>query len=191
MNTAYYYSLLELKHDATLNELKKAFRLKAKEYHPDISLLPNAHERFIEINEAYEYIKNKIELDLSLKGNQSDNTDETAQDIINKWMAGERERIRKRAAQNAKMSYRAYKKTKAYKTTEIMSKGLLVAALLLGILVTSGSVFGTLFQYNNNPKMVDINYISRSVIIFLTGVIMMAYSSYKIGNEFWQKHRLK
>ncbi|MFF2909778.1 DnaJ domain-containing protein [Paenibacillus sp. NPDC057934] len=43
---------------ATADELKKAFRTKAKTYHPDVCKLPNAHEIFIEIAEAYEILRN-------------------------------------------------------------------------------------------------------------------------------------
>lgn len=37
---------------------KKAFRDKAKEYHPDVCKRIDAHQRFIEVGEAYEILKN-------------------------------------------------------------------------------------------------------------------------------------
>lgn len=53
-----YYAILGVSKDATFEEIKKAFRDKAKKYHPDVCKLPDAHERFIEIGEAYEILGN-------------------------------------------------------------------------------------------------------------------------------------
>jgi hypothetical protein len=53
-----YYAILGVPKDATFEEIKRAFRDKAKKYHPDVCKLPDAHERFIEIGEAYEILGN-------------------------------------------------------------------------------------------------------------------------------------
>ncbi len=54
-----YYTVLEIDHDAGPVEIKQAYRKMAKIYHPDISDSPDAHERFIEITEAYEILMNR------------------------------------------------------------------------------------------------------------------------------------
>lgn len=51
-----YYSIMGVSRNATLDEIKKAFRDNAKKYHPDVCKLPDAHQRFIEIGEAYEVL---------------------------------------------------------------------------------------------------------------------------------------
>lgn len=48
-----YYKLLGLTQNATREEIKKAYRKLALEFHPDRNKSPDAHEKFIEINEAY------------------------------------------------------------------------------------------------------------------------------------------
>jgi hypothetical protein len=57
INIKNYYSIMGITKNSTLEEIKKAFRDNAKKYHPDVSVLPDAHQRFIEIAEAYEVLK--------------------------------------------------------------------------------------------------------------------------------------
>jgi hypothetical protein len=49
-----YYKILDLQRDATLDEIRKAYRVKAKLVHPDVNPSPKAAEVFAIVNEAYE-----------------------------------------------------------------------------------------------------------------------------------------
>ena len=51
-----YYSLLGISKNATKREIKKAFRDKAKKYHPDINKDPKAEEKFKKYAAAYEVL---------------------------------------------------------------------------------------------------------------------------------------
>jgi molecular chaperone DnaJ len=51
-----YYDILGISRNATEAEIKKAFRAKARELHPDVSDAPDAEERFREAAEAYEVL---------------------------------------------------------------------------------------------------------------------------------------
>lgn len=48
-----YYERLGLTKSATKEDIKRAYRKLALEYHPDKNKRPDAHEKFIEVNEAY------------------------------------------------------------------------------------------------------------------------------------------
>lgn len=51
-----YYEVLGVSREATVTEIKKAFRRKARELHPDVNKAPDAEERFKELNEAYDVL---------------------------------------------------------------------------------------------------------------------------------------
>jgi curved DNA-binding protein CbpA len=53
------YEILGLKENATEAQIKNAYRALAKKYHPDVSKVPNAEEKFVEIAEAYEILTSK------------------------------------------------------------------------------------------------------------------------------------
>ena len=47
-----YYDILGVSRDASQEQIKRAFRRKARQHHPDVSQDPNAEALFKEANEA-------------------------------------------------------------------------------------------------------------------------------------------
>lgn len=56
-----YYRILGLSDTATLADIKRAYRIKSREWHPDVNKTPGANEQFLLITEAYQYLVDYIE----------------------------------------------------------------------------------------------------------------------------------
>ena len=48
-----YYEILEVQRNASQEDIRRAYRRKAMEYHPDRNKRPDAEAKFKELNEAY------------------------------------------------------------------------------------------------------------------------------------------
>jgi hypothetical protein len=106
MLLADYYKLLGLSSTADLADLKKAFREKAKLFHPDLNSAPHAKESFIRIHTAYEIVLTYLEG----KKNPQQFYDAAEELERKKRDAAER------AQQYARMKYEKYvKECEAYK----------------------------------------------------------------------------
>jgi hypothetical protein len=98
-----YHEILGVSRNATPAEIKRAYRRKALEFHPDRSTDPNAHEKFIQINEAYDFLING--------GNYSDPYHVSQDD----WEESLRAASRDRAQEEARMRYEEYINSDFYK----------------------------------------------------------------------------
>lgn len=54
-----YYAILDISVGSDLTTIKKSYRQLALKYHPDKNKSNDAHEKFIEITEAYEILSNE------------------------------------------------------------------------------------------------------------------------------------
>jgi curved DNA-binding protein len=54
-----YYQVLGVERDADPADIKRAYKRLARKFHPDVSKEPNAEERFKEVGEAYDVLRDK------------------------------------------------------------------------------------------------------------------------------------
>ncbi|UTW62096.1 DnaJ domain-containing protein [bacterium SCSIO 12741] len=100
-----HFRTLEIKPTTDKKVIKNAYRKLAKKYHPDISKVPDAHERFVEITLAYEKILERLDRPAPRVNRQSTQTKrQQYRDHIRKQQRRRRD-PRKRAERYAKMNY--------------------------------------------------------------------------------------
>jgi curved DNA-binding protein CbpA len=130
-----YYQILGVDEKASLGAIKKAYRSKAKILHPDVNKAADAHDQFVLLNEAYEYLENvktgKIFHSSSTRKKRKPQKKATrSQTFANEedWKNAQREKARRRAKAYAKMKFEEFQKTEAYQTTNALG-------LLMGLVI--------------------------------------------------------
>ncbi len=106
-DTEVFYQILGLSKTASIDEIKHAYRKKAKAFHPDKNKSPDAAEQFILFTEAYENLTN-------IKDGKIFNTQSVPSD---EWET-DRAKSRRQARQHADMKYEEFKKTVYYKNSQ-------------------------------------------------------------------------
>jgi len=138
---AKYYSILGLAENASIKAIKKAYRSKAKQVHPDRNPSPNAEAEFIELNEAYQYVSTLK------KGGYKTKKNTQVQDFEKWWYAEETKRKAK-ARQQAQMRYEEYINSDDF----MMNNALEVIShyfLVLFVLALSITLFILFFSIGN------------------------------------------
>jgi DnaJ-class molecular chaperone len=65
-----YYHILDVPANASLEEIKRAYRLKSKAYHPDLNKRPEAVDKLLIVNKAYQVLSvehSRIQYDAQLQ----------------------------------------------------------------------------------------------------------------------------
>ncbi len=157
-----YYKILGLDSSATVFEIKKAYRKLVKQYHPDVSKYKDAHEKFIEINEAYKYL-------LSAKtGKQHVSKNHISYDD---WIKYKREKARREAAMHAKRKYEEFKKSKIYKSSLIIYDIIRYVYLLIGAAMIV-IPFASIDFDNTDPKRLPL-LITGAVTLCILGLVFI------------------
>lgn len=113
-----YLEILELNPGATKEEVKRAYRRLSKIYHPDISKNEDAKERFIEINEAYNFL---ISVGPSPNAEPIAYNYNPEAEAYKAWRRDARARARKKAADAERLQQELIKKIlKGFKTFFIL-----------------------------------------------------------------------
>jgi len=163
-----YYNTLGINTDATLDEIKKAYRKLARLYHPDVNQSPDAKDRFICITEAYEFL---------MSNHDKIRTDEQAyQDAMNDWRKYRQDRSRKRATVYARTPYVKFKNTNFYRTTRIFDGTTIIFSFFISIMVLVYTVIGYTYRLKHPIPGVDKPSVFSFVMLLVLGMIFFVVS---------------
>jgi len=169
-----YLKILGVQANASEDMIKKAYREKAKLYHPDVSKLENAHEKFVLLTEAYEFMMNRLR--------NPHHGQKTSQSKY-KWTENTRKKAQEDAHRAAQMRYQDFINSPYYKSmTEISKVGDYAIILLLYVFFISFLAY----MYKNE---VTAGIIVFSVFIFLNTIILIRTSKKgpKLDSKITQK----
>jgi hypothetical protein len=180
-----YYKILDLPDDSTVEEIKKAYRKKARLYHPDINHASNAKDLFICVTEAYEFLlayHEKIKAD-----------EEAFIQAMEDWRKYRQHKTRRRAAVYAQTPYRTFKNSKLYRSTRIFDGTTILFSFFVSVIVIIYSIYGYVFRLRHPEPGLEKPSVFTFIMLLLLGMVFLAISSIylKAYLETSKKHKKK
>ena len=173
MTFADYCSVLGVDSDPTTDEIKRAYRNKARLFHPDLNSDPSAKEKFILVTEAYEFL-------LANHG-KIKSSEEELREALENWRKYRQYRTRRRADAHARTSFDKFKNSKYYRTTRVLDGTTIIFSLAISVLVITYTIAGYIYRVkhplpkNEQPSVVTFILLLIMGLFFLT--ISLVYLS--------------
>ena len=136
-----YYVILGVSRNASNSEIKTAYRNGCKQYHPDKNAHPDAHLRFIEIHEAYEFLgdeKQRKAYDLALLRKSTP--------LYEHYYQQKEFAARSRAREYARQDFEEFKKSKYYKLAVGVNNGFNFLFLFICLLIVVVPIYMYILQ---------------------------------------------
>lgn len=184
MNYPDYFKILDLHTDASIADIKRAYRIKARMYHPDLNHSPEARDKFIEVTEAYEF--------LMANSDTMRNDEEAYARAREEWRKYRQHRSGQQANAHARASYVRFRNSKLYKTSRVFDLTRIIFGLTISVLIIIYTILGFIVKVKypedgyGNPVIVFILMILLGLIFLSTSLIYL-----KAYLEESRKHRKK
>jgi len=180
-----YYEILGIPSSSSIDEIKKAYRKKARLYHPDINPSPDAKDHFIAITEAYEF--------LITNHDRIKSDEQVYQEAMEDWRKYRQDRSRKRATVYARSSYTTFKNTKFYRTTRILDGTTIVFSFVVSIIVLGYTIYGYFFRLKHPiPGLEKPSLFAFVMLLFLSMIFFVVSFIYlRAYQETSKKHKKK
>jgi hypothetical protein len=168
LTTADYYRVLGLQKGCTIDDIKKAYRKKAREYHPDINHAPEAKDKFILVTEAYEFLISnfsKVKTDA-----------EAYERAMNDWRKYRQTKARFRARAYSRTTFVKFSNTNFYKSTRIFDGTAIIFSLLVALMVLIIAVTGYFYRLHHPIPGEADPAVSVLVVFILLGMVLFIIS---------------
>lgn len=165
VNINEYYSLLGLNPGASVAEIKKAYRKKVMQYHPDRNADPRASSMFIRITEAYQYL-------ISIPAQQKAREEER-QNYYNAWVEYRREEARKKAESYAKESYAKFRESELYKSTTYIDGRIIGFGFGLSFFIIGYTIFGYTYRVAMAESAHEMPSVPLMILSLAVGLVFL------------------
>jgi len=138
------YEILGLSQDASVNEIKRAFREKAKKMHPDVNAGKHAHDQFVSIQKAYENLVDYKTGKLHLRYQSRDPIEN-----IKTEAELRREAFKRKYAEEARRKHEEYVNSDIYKIADALEVVFMHIYLIFGffLFLAIATVLVVIFKY--------------------------------------------
>lgn len=163
-----YFRILGLNPGASLDDIKKAYRNKARQYHPDVNPSPDAEDMFIKVTEAYEFLiahHGRIKSD-----------EEAFREAMENWRKYRRQRSQNRAAAYARAPYDKFRKTRLYKTTKIFDGATIIFSFAISLMVIFYTVFGYIYRLRHPVPQLEPPSVTAFLLLLIMGLVFFSIS---------------
>lgn len=180
-----YYEILGLPVDSSVEDIKKAYREKARLYHPDINPSPEAKDLFIAATEAYEFLIDNFE--------KIKNDDQAYLQAMEDWRKYRQDRSRKRATVYARTPYSTFKNTRFYKSTRIFDGTTIVFSFVISIMVLVYTIYGYIYRLRHPIPGLEKPSVFAFVMLLILGMVffVVSFIYFKAYQETSKKRKIK
>jgi hypothetical protein len=178
-----YYRILGISQGASDAEIRKAYRARAMEFHPDRNHSPAARDMFIKITEAYQY--------LTAHPHHNGVTEEEYRRNYQAWVDYRQAEARKKAEEYAKSTFRVFSGTTFYKNTSVMDWSMVFLGLGLAVAVIFIALFGYADQMKKAVTPQEEPSFSLMILSLVIGLIFLGVSLLYMSAWIAQKKREK
>jgi hypothetical protein len=168
MTISDYYEILGVKSISSVDEIKKAYRKKAREFHPDINHSSEAKDMFIAVTEAYEFL-------LTYRGKIASDQ-EAFKKSMEDWRKYRQYRSRCRANVYAQAPYNRFRNTNFYKTTRIFDGTTIIFSMLIAIMVLTVTIYGYIYRIHHPIPGVENPTVALLVTFIIFGMSLFVVS---------------
>jgi curved DNA-binding protein CbpA len=163
-----YYEILGLPVNSSIEEIKKAYRKKARLYHPDINHLPYAKDKFIKVTEAYDFLMANHE--------KGDLDDQDYFRIVEEWRKYRQNRSQQRARYYARSSYVRFKNSRYYKSTKILNASSVIFNFAIAVIVLTFTIFGYVLKLKNPEPGTEKTTLISFILLLTISIILLSVS---------------
>lgn len=158
-----YFHILGLDWTASDQDIKRAYRQKARQYHPDVNPTEEGHERFVEVTEAYDVLGDPAKRHAY---------------IMERYSAKRLTAEREKRPPKTSVWDRKYKQ-RSYASLTILSVGGLIA----GILILGSVIANAGNEYSKGQDVVETTCFSEDWLQNADGSYTLQYTAIVPGGE--------